>query len=90
MRKHRLLWGFPQHFTALTTGGTFRTASAARGTRRQQSGQHQKNEGFHSVMKTQKPHERQSKRSPLGLYGAGCRTRTDDLIITNELLYQLS
>ena len=22
--------------------------------------------------------------------GAGCRTRTDDLIITNELLYQLS
>jgi hypothetical protein len=25
-----------------------------------------------------------------GLFGAGCRTRTDDLLITNQMLYQLS
>jgi hypothetical protein len=30
------------------------------------------------------------KANPLILNGAGNRTRTDDLLITNQLLYQLS
>jgi hypothetical protein len=36
----------------LTTGGTFRTTSAARGTRSQQSGYSQQNESFHRFTKT--------------------------------------
>ena len=47
---------------------------------------------FHFHVRTNKqPHENTSHLSGFeGEYGAGCRVRTRDPLITNQVLYQLS